>query len=129
MSKLYNSQLKLFFKINKRKIFKFYGFELTILIKENYLYIFKPQRSKEIKLNRQLLITKKIVFLWVKINLLKQLNVVGYEISQTEKEKWNIGWIHFISAENKVDKLLSEALCKTEDKKLFLHSLVCAKQK
>ena len=37
--------------------------------------------------------------------------------------------VEFISAENKVDKLLSEALCKTEDKKLFLHSLVCAKQK
>jgi hypothetical protein len=91
---------------------------LTILIKENYLYIFKPQRSKEIKINRQLLITKKIVFLWAKINLLKQLNVVGYKISQIKKENGIL-----------VDKLLSEALCKTEDKKLFLHSLVCAKQK
>jgi hypothetical protein len=54
----------------------------------------------------------------VKISLLQQLNVVAYKISQIKKENGIL-----------VDKLLSEALCKTEDKKLFLHSLVCAKQK
>ena len=91
MSELYNNQLKLLFKINKRKIFKFYGFELTILIKENDFCIFNPQRPKETKLKQTIINYKKIVFLWAKINLLKQLNVVSYKISQTEKEKWNIG--------------------------------------
>ena len=78
-----------------------------------------PQRSKETKLKQTIITLKKAsFFLWVKISLLQQLNVVAYKISQIKKENGIL-----------VDKLLSEALCKTEDKKLFLHSLVCAKQK